>query len=146
MRGVRQGAALALGLLALSAGAAASGASEELGSLLGAGAPFDPSDVTCDGCELMVAFLGAQISDDAVDEALLKRLESFCVLLPNETTEDECKELVMEKGLMFLSLLKVALANPEVFCQDLGLCPLNPPPNFAAADGAIPRRAKQPSA
>jgi len=52
----------------------------------------------------------------------------------------------MEKGLMFLSLLKVALANPEVFCQDLGLCPLNPPPNFAAADGAIPRRAKQPSA
>merc|ERR1712078_164158 len=78
--------------------------------------------------------------------ALLKRLESFCVLLPNETTEDECKELVMEKGLMFLSLLKVALANPKVFCQDLGLCPLNPPPNFAAADGAIPRRAKQPSA
>lgn len=145
MRGVRRAAGLALGLLALAAGAAASGASREAGGLPGAGAPFDPSDVTCDGCELMVAFLGAQIADDAVDEALLKRLESFCVLLPNETTEDECKELVMEKGLMFLSLLKVALADPQAFCQDLGLCPVTPPPNFSVS-GPASRRVKQPSA
>ena len=130
----RWGAALGVGLLALVSGAAA-------GSLpTGKIGPFDPSAVTCDGCMLMAAFLSEQISDDEVDVAMLKRLESLCGLIPGDTAEDECKELVMQKGMMFLSLLKAALMDPNAFCQDLGLCPVAPPKEVA---DPAPRRSKQ---
>ena len=130
----RWGAALGIGLLALVSGASAGSIpKDKIG-------PFDPSAVTCDGCMLMAAFLSEQISDDEVDVAMLKRLESLCAFIPGDTAEDECKELVMQKGMMFLALLKAALMDPNAFCQDLGLCPVTPPKDVAEP---VPRRSKQ---
>jgi len=78
---------------------------------------------SCDDCKLMVAEMHSLLTDKAISDEVKMGVEKLCNYLPGVEYQHLCREYVDGYWADILKYIQGFLADPDMVCQELGMCP-----------------------